>query len=46
MSLLNVRLPGQLPRVELHSKDKSSLMYALALAMSWGFFVAVHTSLM
>jgi hypothetical protein len=53
MSLLNVRLPGLLPRVECIAAfmaciamDKASLIYSLALAISWGFFAVVHTSLM
>ncbi len=53
MSLLNVRLPGPLPRVECIAAfmaciaiDKASSMYSLAPAISWGLFAVVHTSLM
>ncbi len=53
MSLLNVRLPGLLPKVECIAAfmaciamDKASSMYSLVLAISWGFVAIVHTSLM
>ncbi len=53
MSLLNMRLPGLLPRVECIAAfmaciamDKASLMYSLLLAINWDFFAVVHTSLM
>ncbi len=53
MSLMNVRLPGLLPRVECIAAfmaciavDKISSMYSLALAISWNFFDVVHTHLM
>jgi hypothetical protein len=53
MSLLNVRLPGLLPRVECITAlmaciamDLISSMYFLVLAISWEIFDVVHTSLM